>query len=60
MLTQEGARDLAPTTDLDALIAGAAAGAFRLDPDQVARRLFAPAGVCGPSTAPSMPEPNWD
>lgn len=34
------ARDLKPTTRLDAVIAGAAAGALRLDPAQVSRTLF--------------------
>ncbi len=33
-------RDLAPTTSLDMLAAGALAGAFRLDPDEVARTVF--------------------
>ena len=33
-------RDLKPTCDLGALIAGAAAEAFKLDPAQVARHLF--------------------
>ena len=34
-------RDLKPTTALDALIAGAASDALALDPDRVARGLFA-------------------
>lgn len=33
-------RDLKPTTALDALIAGAAAETFRLDPERLARALF--------------------
>lgn len=33
-------RDLAPTADLDALIAMAAAASLRLDPERVMRRLF--------------------
>jgi uncharacterized protein (DUF1501 family) len=41
-------RDLQPTTALDALIAGAAAESMRLDPDRVARGLFAEAPVQKP------------
>jgi len=37
------ARDLRPTAALDALIAGAAAESFNLDPDRVGRGLFAQA-----------------
>ena len=37
-------RDLRPTAGLDAVIAGAAAEALGLDPDQVGRRLFAQGG----------------
>jgi uncharacterized protein (DUF1501 family) len=36
-------RDLLPTTSLNAVFAGAAAGLFALDPDLVTRRLFAAA-----------------
>ena len=36
-------RDLLPTTSLNGLFAGAAAGLFGLDPDLVARRVFAAA-----------------
>lgn len=40
-------RDLKPTTSIDALLAGALAGHFRLDPAQVAPKLF-PGGVGKP------------
>jgi uncharacterized protein (DUF1501 family) len=36
-------RDLLPTTSLNALFAGAVAGLYGLDPDQVVRRVFAAA-----------------
>jgi len=37
------ARDLRPTSRLDALIAGVVAGSFALDPERVGRKLFAQA-----------------
>lgn len=40
-------RDLKPTTLIDALLAGALAGHFRLDPAQVAPKLF-PGGAGEP------------
>jgi uncharacterized protein (DUF1501 family) len=40
-------RDLKPTTSIDALLAGALAGHFRLDPAQVAPKLF-PGGMGKP------------
>ncbi len=42
-------RDLMPTTSLNAVLAGAVAGQFALDPDLVVRRVFAAA------PAPAMP-----
>ncbi|WP_420136483.1 DUF1501 domain-containing protein [Sphingomonas sp.] len=44
------ARDLRPTTALDALIAGAAAEALALDPERVGRGLFAQATTSRPMT----------
>ena len=43
-------RDLAPTSQLDALLAGVAAESLGLDPAQVARRLFPLAGAPRPMT----------
>jgi uncharacterized protein (DUF1501 family) len=43
------ARDLKPTLGLDALIAGAAAETFRLDPQRTARALFAASGSLKPT-----------
>ena len=40
-------RDLKPTTSIDALLAGALAGHFQLDPAQVAPKLF-PGGTGSP------------
>jgi uncharacterized protein (DUF1501 family) len=44
------ARDLKPTLGLDALIAGAAAETFRLDPQRTARALFAASGDLRPAS----------
>ena len=41
-------RDLRPTTQLDALIAGAVAGAFRIDPALAMAKLFQAAGATAP------------
>jgi uncharacterized protein (DUF1501 family) len=44
-------RDLAPTMGLDQVIAGAAAETFGLEPELVARTLFAGAGRRTPLTS---------
>lgn len=45
-----GGRDLKPTASLDALIAGAAAGSLRLDPQRTASALFSESGAPTPMT----------
>ena len=44
------ARDLKPTTSLDALIAGVASESLRLDPQRIAASLFGQSGNARPLT----------